>query len=73
MTDQTTDQSTATTPQPAYPLPEPGGADPRFTYGPLFDLAEVLQRNGFPPPSGADWAHLMAALHRFLYQSQEKP
>ncbi|MFD0746635.1 hypothetical protein ACFQ1L_35865 [Phytohabitans flavus] len=45
MTDQTT---TATAPQPAYPLPQPGGADPRFTYGLLHDVAEVLQRNGFP-------------------------
>ncbi|BCB82931.1 hypothetical protein Psuf_066330 [Phytohabitans suffuscus] len=43
-----TDQTTATTPQPAYPLPQPDGTDPRITYGLLFDLAEVLQRNGFP-------------------------
>jgi hypothetical protein len=64
-----TDQS-ATAP-PAYPLPQPGGADPRFTYGLIFDVAEVLQRNGFPCPAGTDWAHLMTALGRFLYQSQE--
>jgi len=68
MTDQTT---TATAPQPAYPLPQPGGADPRFTYGLLHDVAEVLQRNGFPRPAGTDWANLMAALHHFLYQPKE--
>ena len=66
----TNDTSTS---QPAYPLPEPGGADPRFTYGLLFDIAEVLQRNGFPCPAGTDWAHLMATLHRFLYQPKETP
>ncbi len=59
---------TATTPQPAYPLPQPGASDPRFTYGLLFDLADVLQRNGFPRPAGTDWADLMSALARFLYQ-----
>jgi hypothetical protein len=63
MTDQTT------TPQPAYP--QPGDADPRFTYGLLHEVAEVLQRNGFPRPAGADWANLMTALHRSPYQSQE--
>lgn len=66
-----TDQTTATTPQPAYPLPQPDGTDPRITYGLLFDLAEVLQRNGFPRPAGTDWANLTAALGRFLYQSQQ--
>jgi hypothetical protein len=63
---------TTTTPQrPVYPLPEPGSNDPRFTYGLLFDIAEVLQRNGFPQPAGTDWAHLMTALGRFLYQRKE--
>ncbi|MEU3458186.1 hypothetical protein ABZ671_32070 [Micromonospora sp. NPDC006766] len=59
------------TPAAAYPLPEPGDADPRFTYGLLFDIAEVLQRNGFPRPASADWANLMATLGRFLYQQKE--
>jgi hypothetical protein len=31
----------------------------------------VLQRNGFPQPTDTDWADLMAALGRFLYQSKE--
>jgi hypothetical protein len=60
-----------TTPQPVYPLPTPAGDDPRFTYGLIFDIAEVLQRNGFPQPAGTDWAHLMTALGRFLYQPKE--
>jgi hypothetical protein len=63
---------TTTTPQqPVYPLPAPAGNDPRFTYGLLHDIAEVLQRNGFPQPAGTDWAHLMIALGRFLYQRKE--
>jgi len=61
----------ASTPQPAYPLPEPGSADPRFTYGLIFDIAEVLQRNGFPRPAGTDWANLMTVLGHFLYQPPE--
>jgi hypothetical protein len=68
MTDTTT---TSALQQPVYPLPTPAGDDPRFTYGLLFDVAKVLQRNGFPQPAGADWAHLMTALGRFLYQSKE--
>lgn len=59
------------TPPAAYPLPQPGDADPRFTYGLLFDIADTLQRNGFPRPTGADWANLMTALGRFLNQPQE--
>ncbi|MEH1130842.1 hypothetical protein [Micromonospora sp. CPCC 206061] len=62
---------TDATPLAAYPLPVPAGADPQFTYGLLFDIAEVLQRNGFPRPAGTDWADLMTALNHFLYQSKE--
>ncbi|NMO57711.1 hypothetical protein HH310_41935 [Actinoplanes sp. TBRC 11911] len=58
-------------PQPSYPLPAPADGDPRFTYGLLHDIADVLQRNGFPRLEGTDWADLMTALGRFLYQSQE--
>jgi len=68
-----TDTTTHTSQQPVYPLPTPAGNDPRFTYGLLSDIAEVLQRNGFPQPAGTDWAHLMTALGRFLYQSKETP
>jgi hypothetical protein len=56
---------------PVYPLPAPADNDPRFTYGLLFDIATVLQRNGFPQPVGTDWADLMAVLGRFLYQPKE--
>jgi hypothetical protein len=68
MTDTTPDTSRS-----AYPLPDPGGTGPRLTYGLLFDIAEALQRNGFPRPAGADWADLITALGRFLYQPQENP
>jgi hypothetical protein len=61
------------TPQPVYPLPAPDD-DPRFTYGLIFDVADVLTSHGFPRPDGTDWAHLMTALVRFLYQpGQETP
>lgn len=63
MTDTTT-----STPQPVYPLPQPGATGPRLTYGLLFDIADALVRNGFPRPAGTDWAHLMLALHHFCYQ-----
>jgi hypothetical protein len=59
-----------TDPRPAYPLPRPADADPRFTYGLLHDIAEALQRNGFPRPADTDWANLSTALHRFLYQKE---
>jgi hypothetical protein len=67
-----TDTTTASTPQqqPVYPRPAPAD-DPRFTYGLLFDIAEVLQRNGFPQPTGTDWANLTTALGSILYQPKE--
>jgi hypothetical protein len=58
-------------PQPVYPLPAPAGDDARFSYGLLHDIAEVLQRNGFPRPEGTDWADLITCLGRFLYQPKE--
>lgn len=63
---------TTAAPSPAYPLPRPHD-DPRFSYGLLFDIADALQRNGFPRPAGTDWADLMVALARFLYQQKETP
>jgi hypothetical protein len=56
---------------PVYPLPAPAGTDPRFSYGLLHDIAEALQRNGFPRPEGADWANLITCLGTFLYQPKE--
>lgn len=58
-------------PQPVYPLPAPADTDPRFSYGLLHDIANALQRNGFPRPEGTDWAQLMTALGGFLYQNKE--
>lgn len=53
----------------AYPLPRPAGDDdPRFTYGLVFDIADVLCEHGYPRPTDTDWADLMLALLRFLYQ-----
>jgi hypothetical protein len=66
-----TDTTTHTPQQPAYPLPAPASDAPRFTYGLIFDIADVLQRNGFHQPAGADWADLMTAVGGFLYQSKE--
>lgn len=54
----------------AYPVPNPG-RDPRFTHRLLIDTAEVLRRHGYPHPSGTDWADLMLALSRFIYQNEE--
>ena len=61
----------ASTPQPSYPLPAPAADDPRFSYGLLHDIANALQRNGFPRPEGTDWAQLMTCLGRFLYHPKE--
>jgi hypothetical protein len=53
----------------AYPLPRPTcDDDPRFTYGLVLDIADVLTTHGYPRPADTDWADLMLALHRFLYQ-----
>jgi hypothetical protein len=52
----------------AYPLPRPADDDPRFTNGLVFDIADVLAAHGYPRPAHTDWADLMLALFRFLYQ-----
>jgi hypothetical protein len=54
-------------PRSVYRLPAPDD-DPRFSYGLIFDVADVLTRHGYPRPDGTDWADLMLALSRFLYQ-----
>jgi hypothetical protein len=51
------------------PLPRPDD-DPRFTYGLVFDIADVLFQHGFPRPAHTDWADLMLALFRFIYQQK---
>jgi hypothetical protein len=63
-------------PQPTvatYPLPRPADDhDPRFTLGLVFDIADVLSKHGYPRPDHTDWADLMLALFRFIYQSNRQ-
>lgn len=54
-------------PPAAYPLPQTDD-DSRFSFGLVLDVAEVLERHGYPrPAAGADWVELQQALWRFLY------
>lgn len=50
----------------AYPLPAPA-ADPRFTFGLVFDVAKLIEDAGYPPIKGVDVIGLQQALYRFLY------
>ncbi|MET9956682.1 hypothetical protein ABZ135_34760 [Streptomyces sp. NPDC006339] len=50
---------------PTRPLP---AKDPRFTFGLVRDVAEVLERHGYPPiVKGLDHRDLQQALFQFLY------
>ena len=41
---------------------------PRFTFGLVLDVADVLERHGYPPvQTGRDLVDLQQALYRFLY------
>jgi hypothetical protein len=60
-----------TQPAAAYPLPRPDH-DPRFTYGLVFDIAVVLATHGYPRPAHTDYADLMLALFRFIYQPSQR-
>jgi hypothetical protein len=54
----------------AYPLGEPTAAedDTRFTIGLLRDVADVLERHGYPPVRAAlDTVDLRQALYSFIY------
>ena len=58
-----------TTPAPAYPLTPPGGGDPRFTYGLLHDITQVLAAHGYPPVSDpADLVRWQQALFATIYR-----
>jgi hypothetical protein len=60
-------------PASAYPLRRPADDhDPRFTLGLVFDVADVLAAHGYPRPDHTDWADLMLALFRFLYQPNQQ-
>lgn len=55
-----------------YPIPTPEGDDPRFTLGLAVDVAQVLQRHGYPPVEhGADLVELQALLYRFIYLGED--
>ncbi len=60
-----------TQPTPAdrnYPITPAPEDDPRFSFGFLTDVAAVLDRHGFPRPTGRDLVELQQALFRFLYR-----
>jgi transcriptional regulator with XRE-family HTH domain len=50
---------------PTHPPALPG-ADRPVSWELLYEIAEAFQRNGFPPPSGADLMHLGVVLGRIL-------
>lgn len=55
----------------SYPIEpaDPDGDDPRFTFGFVHDVGEVLARHGFPRvgQSWRDHLELQQALYRFIY------
>jgi hypothetical protein len=52
----------------AYPLPCPAD-DPRFTRGLAFDVAQVLEKYGYPKVADVvDFRHLQEALFDFIYE-----
>lgn len=53
-----------------FPLPAPTN-DPRFTFGLLVDVREVLRQHGYPAEdmTGADLTNLQQALFGFLYDT----
>lgn len=54
-----------------YPLPDDGTAsDPRFCFGLIADLADVLVDHDYPPPEPADFVRLIQLTFRFLYSDQ---
>ena len=64
-------------PDPRKPVTEPGRAfplqplpdDPRFTLGLALEVAEVLEKHGYPRfVNGGDLVGLQQALFRFLYR-----
>jgi hypothetical protein len=66
-----TEVRTASLPR-IYPLPRPD-ADPRFTFGLLIDVLDVLETHGYPrPAAGGDLIELQQALFRFLYETTRR-
>lgn len=54
--------------RPTYPLPRPDD-DPRFTFGLVLEVGEVIAAHAYPAPakSGTDLVRLQQALFTFLY------
>ena len=52
-----------------YPLPAPVTGDERFAFGLMLDVAEVLEKHGYPKLAVPDMVALQAALFRFLYSA----
>jgi hypothetical protein len=56
-----------------YPLPRPAD-DPRFTFGFIRAVAQVIAEHGFPPvDSGTDHVRLQQALFGFLFEAPQVP
>lgn len=56
----------------SYPIPEPN-ADPRFTFVLTLDVAEVLERHGYPPITSGnieDLIELQQAMYRYIYRGE---
>lgn len=54
-----------------YPIRPQPDDDPRFTTGLVIDVAEVLERHGYPPVEDVDFVDLRQALFRFLYTDRD--
>ncbi|MFE7113963.1 hypothetical protein ACFU99_00850 [Streptomyces sp. NPDC057654] len=58
-------------PQPVYPVTPDGDDDARFTMCLVFDVARLLETNGYPEfANGLDFVDLQQALYRFLYVAE---
>lgn len=55
-----------------YPIPAPAD-DPRFTFGLVSDVADVLDNHGYPPMTGLDLVELQQALYRLIYTTDTGP
>lgn len=62
----------AAAPGRTYPVASPDRDDPRFTFGLVLDVAEVLEAHGYPRPDGLDMVDLQQALFRLLYVGTDR-
>lgn len=53
-----------------YPIPAPED-DPRFTFGFTLELAQVIERHGFPKLTGPDLVQLQMAMYRMIYTRED--